>query len=134
MLLQSTCFICVRCPCSRYLCLLLVGGRSLSANPSTTGGSCSTATTLTSGRMQHSLSDSCCWILRGGFFRGGIRNSARICNGFIKGFAPTWDYVSCSSAFCDPACPRATLAQGVAEVANTTSFSSNPALSPLSRT
>ena len=71
------------------------------------------------------------WILRGGFFRGGIRNSARICNGFIKGFAPTWDYVSCSSAFCNPVCPRATLAQGVAEVANTTFCSSNPALAEL---
>ena len=90
---------------------------------------------LNTGQMRVSRSeDPCCWILRGEFFRGGIRNSARICNGFIEGFAPKWDYVSCPSAFCNPVCPRATLAQGVAEVANTTSFSSSPALSPLSWT
>ena len=61
----------------------MAGGRIPNANPSTTGGSCSTALTLTSGPLRPSLNDLLLLDTQGRVFCGVVTNPVGICNGGI---------------------------------------------------
>ena len=74
MLRETTCLSCVwRSSFVCYRCLLLVGGRSPNANPSTTVGSNCTALTLNTGQDQVGPSDLQLLDTQGRVFCGGIQ-------------------------------------------------------------